>query len=872
MRKIVSGLFVTAFAFSLVAGTTAGESQNRLKSRFFIDKKESLETFKLIERDIAYSQKKCAISRADKAISFLVDSNEVVNAESLIKTTDRDPLDVLLRRTRILYEDLKGGVNLDEEGELLNKYAAEIKLIKVDECDRRYEMFEKLMKLRRKIAFKNPLLKDIKKILFVGREALPDDEFSQGVHMCDQFFGFHATKKYNSQGDGLYVLENPFSENPTVRNLLANKKIKSSSEYWNGKELKGEHGHAGGFLSPDVSWDGNEIVFSWTKGVPTIRDWNEESCFHIMKCKADGSDLEMITSGKWNDLFPCWMPNGRIIFCSERRGGYGRCHFRACPNFTLHTMFPDGTDIVCISPHETNEFEPAIDNNGMVVYTRWDYVDRGFNQAHHPWITYPDGRDPREIHGNTRTNETRGAHFINSIRPIPNSRKYVATACGHHTLIRGSLVIIDPSIPDDDAMSQIKRITPDQLFPESEWHDWDVRHPGSYATAWPLSEKYFLCVYDGFANGQYGKDQIHRKNYALVLVDVFGNKVQIYKDENELISCFDPMPLAPRKKPITIPHKTTYGRPLDADGNKPAVIPESQQAKTAEIGVIDVYNSRYPMPKGVKIKALRIWQILPKTEPLVGCPRLGVCDQTPGRQCLGTVPVEEDGSARFEMPVKKPFYMQALDENGCAVQTMRSATYTQPGERLTCNGCHERRNQLSSTAAPGTPLAYRRPPSKIKSEVEGAKPWNYPILVQGVFDKKCISCHSPESPRYDAKKMPNLTKGDIEKNPFNMHTSFIELTERRLYQYYTKSYKGKNWWKVPIQKDGFVEASSKPGKVGARASKLYHKIRDGHNGIELTDDEMHRLILFMDAQGAYISHDYKAKEQCEGKVVEPSLE
>ena len=32
----------------------------------------------------------------------------------------------------------------------------------------------------------------------------------------------------------------------------------------------------------------------------------------------------------------------------------------------------------------------------------------------------------------------------------------------------GSLIVIDPSIPDDNEMSQVRRFTPDQLLPESE--------------------------------------------------------------------------------------------------------------------------------------------------------------------------------------------------------------------------------------------------------------------------------------------------------------------------------------------------------------------------------------------------------------------
>ena len=74
--------------------------------------------------------------------------------------------------------------------------------------------------------------------------------------------------------------------------------------------------------SPDVSWDGKEILFCWTPGEHRVREWDEMTTFHIMKMKANGDDLEMLTWGGVNDLFPCWLPNGRVIFCSERRGGY----------------------------------------------------------------------------------------------------------------------------------------------------------------------------------------------------------------------------------------------------------------------------------------------------------------------------------------------------------------------------------------------------------------------------------------------------------------------------------------------------------------------------------------------------------------------
>ena len=120
--------------------------------------------------------------------------------------------------------------------------------------------------------------------------------------------------------------------------------------------------------------------------------------------------------------------------------------------------------------------------------------------------------------------------------------------------------------------------------------------------------------------------------------------------------------------------------------------------------------------------------------------------------------------------------------------------------------------------------------------------------------------------------MPNLTKGDIGANPFQFHTSFVELIAGGYVQYYTKVYKGKDWYKIGRQRDDFFQSYSEPGKVGARGSKLYAILKAGHHGVKLSPDEWRRLILFMDSNGSYLAHDYEPQMQLEGQVIEPVLQ
>jgi len=297
--------------------------------------------------------------------------------------------------------------------------------------------------------------------------------------MCDQFFGFNAIR-----GGGLFILEKPFSDHPTVRNVLENSVCENGR--FKGQKLTSD----GGFLSPDLRYDAREILFAWTEIAESegerkrYREWNEHNTYKIFKVNVDGTGLTQLCDGTWNEFDPCYLPNGRIIFISERRGGYGRCHGRPVPSFTLHSMNPDGSDIVCLSPHETNEWQPSVNHDGVVLYTRWDYVDRGFNQAHHGWTTKPDGRDPRAIHGNFSSDQRSRPHFEITLRAVPNSRKYMVTAACHHGQAYGSIILIDPSVPDDNRMGPVKRLTPDQLFPEAEIGTHGP--PANYAGPWPL--------------------------------------------------------------------------------------------------------------------------------------------------------------------------------------------------------------------------------------------------------------------------------------------------------------------------------------------------------------------------------------------------
>jgi hypothetical protein len=216
--------------------------------------------------------------------------------------------------------------------------------------------------------------------------------------------------------------------------------------------------------------------------------------------------------------------------------------------------------------------------------------------------------------------------------------------------------------------------------------------------------------------------------------------------------------------------------------------------------------------------------------------------------------VEADGSAHFEAPVGKVIYFQALDENGMAIQSMRSGTYVHPGEQMTCLGCHETKRRTSNQSMV-VPLALRRVPSKIRPDVDGANPFSYVRLVQPVLDRHCVSCHSE-------KKALDL-RGNIEgKNGWTR--SYNNLAEK--YGFYFHVSNGS------INTGIHGGSRTIAGKFGARSSKLLEFMDGRHYSVKLSEEEFHRLTLWLDCNSEFFGSYENTLAQAEGEIVWPTLD
>jgi hypothetical protein len=422
-----------------------------------------------------------------------------------------------------------------------------------------------------------------------------------------------------------------------------------------------------------------------------------------------------------------------------------------------------------------------------------------------------------------------------SLRAIPGSHKYAATAATHHGQFFGSLITIDLYLEDDHSTGQIRRITPEAKFPEAESEPGIPRQSSGdlgdgqvYGTPWPLSEDFYLAVYDP---GQ--------SHHDLYLVDSFGNKEILYRDD--AIGCSTPIPFRARVKPPVIPVQTHY----EAQ--------EEDEPATGIVSVMNIYDSRRDWPEDTKIKELRLIQLFPKSTPAPEKPNIGAGDESAARGVLGTVPVEEDGSAHFVAPAGVPFYFQALDEEGLAVQTMSSVTYLHPGEHLSCAGCHEPLRH-SPPLPERLPLALRRPPQQLSPEMEGSWPLQFSRLVQPVLDKHCVACHAAE------EKAPKLNREITE--PYGWTQAFESLRPFVWVRH------GGNGTGLARNKTSY----NIPGNIGARVSPLWKLLEEGHYGVKLSPEEARRISLWIDGNSVFYGAYHDLVAQAEGQVVLPHLQ
>jgi hypothetical protein len=564
----------------------------------------------------------------------------------------------------------------------------------------------------------------------------------------------------------------------------------------------------------DLSFDAKKIVFDWKekngvgfrlfevgvdgKGLTQLTFKPEDETERI--AKYDNSFLggtSRIYQHHTDDMHPCYLPDGGIVFSSSR------CEFSIlCDGPTklttavLYRIDGDGSNMQKLTNSAVSEFSPTIMHDGRILYNRWEYVDKGQIAVKCLWAMHPDGSSTQEIYGNDIPYPP---VFIHG-RPIPGSHnQFVFLGTPHFpqsgvgTVIR---IDINKPIRTHEPMTYI---TPDvDIRTEGGFHHkidgkWVRTDDGPlYMDPFPLSEKFFLVSHN--------PDKVWNdvRAYGLYLIDEFGNHVKIYQDPE--FSSWQPIPLKSRETPPVIPSVRFH---VKAEPEESVVI------------MSDVYEGLTGIERGT-VKYLRVLEQVPRPwssrrmwQYDGGAPAISRGSVLGLKVLHGVVPVHEDGSAHFVVPANKNIYFEALDEKYMEVQRQRTYINYRPGEKRTCIGCHELR-QLSPANKPIEAVS-----------MDAVRPQPQPGEI------------APRSIHYIA---------DVQPEMFNV--SYENIIDRGLV--------------VTVDEgDDFPRTEAQPPKtMGSHASKFITTLLNGHYDIDMPIEDFVKLTTWVDANAQYYGTYY----------------
>jgi formylglycine-generating enzyme required for sulfatase activity len=628
-----------------------------------------------------------------------------------------------------------------------------------------------MLKVKREILLANPLL-DMDKIIAVSYNLKSRARSAMGPDLGTPRSNWSGNMSMNRSGFDCEIIELS-----NLRGELKRKTLYKPEEKRPVSNVK-------------LHWDADRLMFSSV---------DKENKWQIYEISSKGSKAKQLTHIDEDDLEffdGTYLPSGKII-CNSNVGYNGvPCVNGSDIVSNLCLYDPKTNNLRRLNFGQDNDWNPAVMNNGRVMYTRWEYTDNTHYFSRIMMHMNPDGTNKKELYGS-------GSYWPNSMfngQPLPgnNNNKFIAIVSGHHGIARsGRLVMFDPMKGRQEEKGVIQEIPyrNKKVIPEVKDRLVDGVWP-QFLNPMPLSQEYFL-VTAKLSPGSL---------WNLYLVDVFDNVTELASFEGE--GLIDAIPLVKKPTPPVIPEK---------------IIPS---AKESTIFIQDIYEGKglKGVPRGT-VKKLRVFAyeyayIKSPSNHMAH----GIQSAWDMKRVLGEVPVEKDGSVMFKVPSNLPISFQPLDKDGAAIQQMRSWMTAMPGEVASCVGCHEHQNSI---AKPKFAMAARKKPQTLVAPEGGVRTFTFKYEVQPLLDKKCIACHNGSNDLLDFKD------GSLDKVT-GFGKSYLAL----------HPYVNRQGPESDIH-------TMKPMEFHVSTSPLIQELKRGHHNVKLTDEEFKVLYTWIDLNAPY---------------------
>ncbi len=455
----------------------------------------------------------------------------------------------------------------------------------------------------------------------------------------------------------------------------------------------------GEVFDPEPSYDGQRILFSMRRDG---EDW-----FNLYEIGADGTGLVQLTDGPFNDVYGVYLPDGRIVFVSDRAGYLEEYHEERTE--VLWIMEADGTGIQQLTFNPGTVFDPTVLADGRILFSLWDTFMLNLPPAdkHETYLMTirPDGTDE--------------SHFFGAREhPFFNRERHSGVALTQSGQMTDGTILVQsemgPSILDVrrglDARDTLWPIFPctTSLQLGGATHRVHLSPTGSRTTPYPLPDGRILLA----------ATLPGARDLGIYLADPATREMELIFNDPETAE-FDPRPiLVERPRPATLPPKGRLAnRRSRADRNdgRVAITPWARFVVAAGRTADDPEREK-------ALSRARYFQVVEALHTAV----TSSSHTNLATRILGVVPIRADGSAYFEAPADTPLFLEPLDAAGRRIeydwrhpetsvpvgskQILTEMTYitARAGETKSCNGCHTRLHESVDPDAPASALA-RRP-------------------------------------------------------------------------------------------------------------------------------------------------------------------
>ena len=325
---------------------------------------------------------------------------------------------------------------------------------------------------------------------------------------------------------------------------------------------------------------------------------------------------------------------------------------------------------------------------------------------------------------------------------------------------------------------------------------------GRYRTPHPLDDRKLL-VSSAEGDGSYG---------VYVFDRAIGKREQQVYDAPEW-NDVDALPIVPGPEPVGRIPMVEFASVLDVGGLR----------TVGQLQCLNVYDSDRPdasLPG--EVQAVRFLEGVPRDGATIADgARSGHAapDSTwppPGVdvRILGEAPVEPDGSFYVNVAGDVPFYVQTLDGQGQALQTMRSWIWVRKGDQRGCIGCHEDKELAPENRA--TDALVRAAPVTLADPPESRPTVDFVRDVMPILERRCGQCHGAETPEW---------KPVLSAEPEGAHNQAYAAL-------------------LGLGRDGSGNAFVRPGS--ARTSPLVDLLVDHGSPGAMTEAERRAIITWID--------------------------